>query len=175
MTPALFLDTTVVRNFAAVGRLDLLWDILRDRGRWSAAVAYEVELASHYVEGVDLRSCRTALKHPVEVDDPKLVERVELLRRAVFGGSDEQPLKHLGEAETLVLLEDEPWSGARWLSDDRHAVRYARQRGFLVGETVDLLDAAVSTADLSSREADDLVLSMAEQGRGLRLPARLRS
>lgn len=129
MSPAVFLDTTVVCNFAAVGRTDLLWQILRGRGRWTSAVAYEVELASGYVAGLDLAPTQAALGEPFALDEPALVEQVERTRRAVFGGHEDRPPQHLGEAETLVLLSQAEWSEARWVSDDREAVRYARRRG----------------------------------------------
>lgn len=175
MTPAFFLDTTVFRNFASVSWLELLWRVLRGRGRWALAIAYEVEVAAGYVDGLDLASCRAALGDPCEIDDPGQVVQVEHLRRAIFGGRADRPLQHLGEAETLVLLQDPQWSGARWVSDDRHAVRYARGRGLLVSETSDLLEEAVSMADLAAPSADALLLDMVQQGRGRRLPTRLRS
>ena len=37
-----FPDTTVLRNFAAVDRMQLLEDLLRGRGRWAEAIAAEV-------------------------------------------------------------------------------------------------------------------------------------
>ena len=41
MTEFLFPDNTVLCNFAAVNRLDLLNSVLNGRGRWTEAVAYE--------------------------------------------------------------------------------------------------------------------------------------
>ena len=41
MTEHLFPDNTVLCNFAAVNRLDLLRSVLGGRGRWTEAVAYE--------------------------------------------------------------------------------------------------------------------------------------
>ncbi|MGH3277686.1 MAG: hypothetical protein ACRDNW_00920 [Trebonia sp.] len=45
MTEHLFPDNTVLCNFAAVNRLDLLKSVLGGRGRWTEAVAYEVGAA----------------------------------------------------------------------------------------------------------------------------------
>ena len=42
MPPLVFPDNTVLCNFASVNRLELLEGWLRGRGRWTAAVAYEV-------------------------------------------------------------------------------------------------------------------------------------
>lgn len=44
MTDHLFPDNTVLCNFAAVNRLDLLKSVLSGRGRWTEAVAYEAGL-----------------------------------------------------------------------------------------------------------------------------------
>jgi hypothetical protein len=41
MTQFLFPDNTVLCNFAAVDRLDLLKAVLDGRGQWTEAVAYE--------------------------------------------------------------------------------------------------------------------------------------
>ncbi|WP_075978138.1 hypothetical protein [Actinokineospora bangkokensis] len=41
MNTFLFSDNTVLCNFAAVDRLDLLESALNQRGRWTEAVAYE--------------------------------------------------------------------------------------------------------------------------------------
>ena len=41
MTDYLFPDNTVLCNFAAVNRLDLIKSVLDGRGRWTEAVAYE--------------------------------------------------------------------------------------------------------------------------------------
>ena len=41
MTEYLFPDNTVLCNFAAVNRLDLIKSVLNGRGRWTEAVEYE--------------------------------------------------------------------------------------------------------------------------------------
>lgn len=49
VTHLVFPDNTVLCNFAAVSRLDLLERILLGRGRWSEAVAYEAGRSSAYL------------------------------------------------------------------------------------------------------------------------------
>lgn len=44
MATWVFPDNTVLCNFAAVSRLDLLKDWLRGRGRWCEAVAFEARV-----------------------------------------------------------------------------------------------------------------------------------
>lgn len=64
---------------------------------------------------------------PIEVTEESEVQRVNRIRRAVFGGVDDRPLEHLGEAETcFVLKEWSQFAGSWWISDDQEALRYAR-------------------------------------------------
>ena len=58
MTAFWFPDNTVLRNFAAVKRLDLLESVLAGRGRWTAAVAYEATASTRFLPraGQDPRS-----------------------------------------------------------------------------------------------------------------------
>lgn len=165
MTVALLLDNTVLCNFAGVGRLDLLESLLRGRGRWTEAVAYEAERSSRWL--TDLRELLAGdwLGEPIEIDDPTDVDRVERIRRSVFGGTMDEPLKHLGEAQSTYLLQHDPaLAGARWVSDDRVAVDYARRQGLLVWETQDLLWDGVAMAELTQAAASNILRGMAQRG-----------
>lgn len=44
-----FPDTTVLCNFAAVGKLNLLRDLLDGRGRWTEAIAYEISRSARVI------------------------------------------------------------------------------------------------------------------------------
>lgn len=93
------------------------------------------------------------------------------MRRAVFGGTDADPLKHLGEAQTChVLLNRSDLAGAWWVSDDGEALRYARHQNLNTYETIDLVGFAVANGDAHDQEGYDLLLEMADRGRRLRLP-----
>lgn len=93
------------------------------------------------------------------------------MRRAVFGGADDKPLQHLGEAETcFVILEWDAFGGSWWLSDDRESLRYAGFRGIVTRETFDLMSMAVVDGGIAEREAFDLMTLMVDKGRSLRLP-----
>jgi hypothetical protein len=76
------------------------------------------------------------------------IRRVNQVRRAVFGGADEAPLKHLGEA-----------------------VRYARFQRITTRETIDLMTIAVVNGEIAAQKAYDLMLTMADKDRSLRLPS----
>jgi hypothetical protein len=111
------------------------------------------------------------LDEPIEISDEPDVRQVELIRRAVFGGTEDKPLRHLGEAQTChVILNWAPFAGSWWISDDREAPRYARFKGITTRETIDLMNIAVVNGDIPARDAYDLMLTMADSGRFLRLP-----
>ena len=171
MTTFLFPDNTVLCNFACVDRLDLLRILLDGRGRWTAAIAYELERSSWLLPA--LRSVITErwLDEPIEITEESEVERVHRMRRAVFGGGDDRPLEHLGEAETcFVLKEWAEFAGSWWISDDREALRHAQFQGITTRETLDLMIMAVVNGDLTDRAAYDLMLKMTDSGRTLRIP-----
>lgn len=107
----------------------------------------------------------------IEIDNKLEIEQVEKVRRAVFGGTDAEPLKHLGEAQTcFVILNWSKFAGSWWISDDQEALRYARFQGITTRETIDLLGIAVANGDITAIKAFSLMQAMADEGRALRLP-----
>ncbi|MBU3870479.1 hypothetical protein KN815_42490 [Streptomyces sp. 4503] len=57
------------------------------------------------------------LGKPIEIDDPHETQLVDRLRRLVFAGDPARPLQHLGEAETLTLIQNRPeYTGSVWIS-----------------------------------------------------------
>ena len=172
MTEYLFPDNTVLCNFAAVGRVSLLESVLRGRGRWTTAVAFEAERSARAIPALGELVRGRCLGDPIEITVEKEVQRVNRVRRVVFGGMDDEPLRHLGEAETChVLLNWTEFAGSWWISDDAEALRYARHQGITTRETVDLLASAVADGDLDADAAFVLLQTMANEGRSLRLPA----
>ena len=167
----LFPDNTVLCNFAAVERLDLLETVLNGRGRWTAAVAFEAGRSARFLPALARIAIEGWLDEPVEITAERDVQRVNRVRRAVFGGTDDEPLKHLGEAETcFVIKEWTEFADSWWISDDREAVRYARFQGITTYETVDLMSMAVGNGDITEQRAFDVMILMREAGRSLRLP-----
>lgn len=170
MTTLVFPDNTVLCNYASVDRLDLLRQVLDGRGRWTAAVSYEASRSARVLSaltGLDW------LDEPIEITDDALVRRVHQIRRSVFGGTDDDPLRHLGEAETCVLVrEHADFIGSWWVSDDREALRYARFQGITTRETIDLMSISVANGDMTAREGFAVLHRMADAGRTLRLPSK---
>lgn len=173
MAAAVFPDTTVLCNFAAVRRLDLLEDWLRGRGRWVDAIAWEVTNSARYFPDLNDTVQRRWLGEPIEITDERAVAHVERLRRDVFGGTSSQSLQHLGELQTCYLLLDvEPWRGSWWVSDDQETVRFGKRQGFVVLETIDVMRHLVAEGDLRAEGAMALMESMQDAGRAVRLPRR---
>jgi hypothetical protein len=171
VTTFLFPDNTVLCNFASVDRLDLLRTVLTGRGRWTAAIAYEVSRSARSLPALAGIAADGWLGEPIEVTQESEVQRVNRIRRAVFGGVNDRPLEHLGEAETCLVLKEWPqFAGSWWISDDREALRFAQFQGITARETLDLMAMAVVNGDIVAQSAYDLMLKMADEGRGLRLP-----
>ena len=171
MTTYFFPDNTVLCNFASVDRLGLLVTVLNGRGRWTSAVAYEASRSAQFMPALNGIAADGWLSEPIEITGEKDIQQINQIRRAVFGGTDEEPLKHLGEAETCFLIKERAeFTGSWWISDDQEAVRYGRFQHITTRETIDLMTIAVSNGDIASKDAYDLMQEMADKGRGLRLP-----
>ncbi|MFV2115336.1 hypothetical protein ACFHW0_23775 [Micromonospora sp. LOL_025] len=172
MSEFLFPDNTVLCNFAAVDRLDLLKSVLNGRGRWTEAVAYEASRSASVLSALHRLASEGWLGEAIEVTDESDIQQINRIRRAVLGGTDDKPLQHLGEAETCYVIEHWPeLAGSWWISDDQEALRLARFRGITTRETIDLVSMAVLNGDLLTREGFTLMQAMSQQGRRLRLPA----
>lgn len=171
MAEFLFPDNTVLCNFAAVDRLDLLKAALNERGRWTEAVAYEATRSEAILPTLAGLRTDPYLGDPIEIIDEADIQRVERIRRAVFGGTDAEPLRHLGEAQTCyVILNVKEFADSWWISDDAEALRYARFQGITTRETIDIIREAVVNGDISASSGFSLMREMADRGRHLTLP-----
>ena len=107
MTEYLFPDNTVLCNFAAVNRLDLLKSVFGGRGRWTEAVAVEASRSAKWLpaaQGPGVR--RAGWMSRSRSANRRTCRTIDRIRRAVFGGTDDQPLKHLGEAQTCYVIKN---------------------------------------------------------------------
>jgi hypothetical protein len=158
MAEVVFPDNTVLCNFAAVHRLDLLQGFLRGRGRWTEAVAGEARASARVLPDLAMVDSQGWLGEPVQIDGPD----------AVTGA---QPLKHLGEAQTCFLIHrDARWQGAWWVSDDRDSLEFARFQRITTLETIDVVRHLVADGDVSAASAFAVMQGMINAGRHLRMP-----
>lgn len=168
---AIFPDNTVLCNFAAIDRLDLLEGWLRGRGRWTDAVARETRKSARVLPSLTAVFDGGWLDEPIDYEH----EQVERIRTTVFGGSPSEPTKHLGEAVTCVLiLREAEFQGSWWISDDADAYEYASGRGITTRRTIDVMREIVADGDLTAQQAFTLMQRMATEGRHLVLPAQPR-
>lgn len=171
MSAAIFPDNTVLCNFAAVGRLDLLEGWLRGRGRWCDAVAHEALMSTRVWPALATVFADGWLGEPIEVDEQAAGE-IERLRRVALGGDLGRPTQHLGEAQACwVIREVAEYAGAWWVSDDRDALEYARAKGIQTYRTADVMGAIVADGDLTAVQAHRLLLDMTAADRAVWVPA----
>ncbi|MGP3924178.1 hypothetical protein [Streptomyces sp. 8N616] len=163
-----FPDNTVLCNFAAVRRIDVLEKVLDSRGRWTEAVAFEARRSVRHLPALDGVFVGGWLGDPVEITRAADVRRVETIRRAVFGGHRGRPLQHLGEAQTCHVIEQwDEFRGGRWITDDMEAYRYAVRRGITALQTMDLVRTATTRGILSAPDGYRLLTDMVRAGRHL--------
>lgn len=111
------------------------------------------------------------LGDPIEITADADIRQIERIRRAVFGGGDNRPLQHLGEAQSCyVILNWAEFAGSWWITNDRDALRYAKFQHITTRETMDLMCIAVVNGDITARDAFTLMTRMIDAGRHLRLP-----
>jgi hypothetical protein len=163
-----FPDNTVLCNFAAVSRLPLLEKVLDGRGRWTQAVAYEAHRSARYLPPLHTIAEGGWLGDPVEITDHAELTEVERIRRAVFGGTVSAPTRHLGEAESCVLITRRPeFRDSLWITDDRSAATYARRRSITTWQTFDVMRACTAASLVTPEEGHRLLHAMTASGRHL--------
>ncbi|MGW5973561.1 hypothetical protein [Streptomyces sp. NPDC055186] len=164
-----FPDNTVLCNFAAVDRLALLEKVLDGRGRWTQAVAAEAERSSRHWPRLSEVTGGGWLGAPIEIDDPAEIALVDRTRRVVFAGAPSRPLQHLGEAETLVLIEHRgEFAHSVWITDDGEAGHYARRKGIPVKDTVGVMREAVVDGLVMAETGHGLLTAIQQAGRHIR-------
>jgi hypothetical protein len=172
MTEFFFPDNTVLCNFAAVDRLDLLKTIANGRGRWREAVAHEASRSATVWPALAALLAAGWLDDPIEIADEADVLAIERIRRATFAQRGDGPRKHLGEAQACYVIKNwKQFSGAWWITDDRDALRYARFQGITTRETADLVAIAAVNGGITPADGFALLNRMTECDRVLRLPS----
>ena len=117
--PYFFPDNTVLINVAILDHVEFLDRFVQKRGRWCASIEYEWR-RSH--RALDLSSkfdvqVRNMCGQPIQPDHGDYVD-IQLLQEQMRAPGDRR-IKHLGEAETIVLIRRRAeLMGSIFLTDD---------------------------------------------------------
>jgi predicted nucleic acid-binding protein len=161
-------DACSLINFAEIRRMDLLRQCLPAQSRWTEAVAHEVGQSAQYLPDLRVLINEGWLGEPIQLNARGDVEAVQRIRTAL-GGVPENPLKHLGEAESIQVVVSRPeLRQAVLLTDDREARHVARGRGVMTWDATRLL---ASPGDVSWPVGLAVLQQMRQCGRGVRIPA----
>ena len=165
-------DACSAMNFAAIDRMPLFETALRARGRWTQAVEGEIHRSSNSLEFRSLKALTTGhwLDEAVELDSDGDLEAVDQIR-AALGGVASEPLKHLGEAESIRAIEVRAeLRGAIFLTDDGDARYIAEHHGITVKDTRWLVEDAWQMGDIRCPEPYEILVAMWQAGRNVVLP-----
>jgi len=170
MSALWFPDTTVLCNFAAVGRLNLLRDLLDGRGHWTEAIAYEVSRSARVIPALGAIPRDGWLGEPIAISLDESM-RVEAIRVAALGGARADPLQHRGEAETCYVIRHVTGiPESVWITDDEAAYDFGGQLGILTWDTRTLVEHLIADGTLNPVEAFALLMAMLEADRSPRRP-----
>lgn len=106
------------------------------------------------------------LGEAIEVTD---ADKIQQIRIARLGGDVRKPLEHLGEAETVYLLQhSSEYKDSLWITDDRDAYDFGMQQGLITRDTVGTFQMLMANGDLGRDEAFSLLMQMEGRGRNFR-------
>jgi hypothetical protein len=168
----MMVDACSIFNFAAINRMSLFEVAMRGRGQWTQAVEGEVRRSSlgRWYQPLKALLDGRWLGEAIELDSDEDREAIQNIR-AALGGVSAEPLKHLGEAETIRAIESYPGlENAIFLTDDRDATYLASNRGITVRDTVWLMADAYSMGDMRCPEPYEVLQAMWDAERGIMLP-----
>lgn len=100
----IFPDNTVLINFAYCDEMDLLGKIVAGRGMWTASVAFECDDKASKLDLPEMANSHGVFGEPLR---PDRVEHIQTrIHREHFMKPGDGPKKHLGESETLAIIEN---------------------------------------------------------------------
>jgi predicted nucleic acid-binding protein len=150
-------NTTVVSNFAAVGRLDLL---KRVHGYLYVPNQVYEEILDGLEEGDGFYTAIEDQIYPLA--EKGWMELVSMSDDEEFRIFQSLPRRlHHGEASCLAIARHRGWA---LLSDDKLARRLAKSMGIMVSGTLGVLTRAVRGQFLTVEEADKLLRDMVARG-----------
>jgi hypothetical protein len=163
-------DTCSLVNFAAVNRMDIVEATLRRRAYWTQAVEYEVNCLTHRYAPLKAMVQGGWLGEAIELSTAEDYAEISRIRTAL-GGTGNNALEHLGEAESIRAMQSRVnLRGAVLLTDDGSASDFARRRNLIVWDTCRLLEDAHAMGEVGCPEAFELLKKMRSAHRNVRIP-----
>ena len=164
MTESFFFpDNTILINFAIANQLSLLRSYLSERGRVVAAVRREIINSSGMVPHLNSVDTNAWFGNAIQITADGDIRAVESLRVNRFGGSKEEPLKHLGESQTIHLMStDSEYGLSRFLTDDEDAYRIAKRLNIVTRHTVEVFREMVAFGEVSAEDAFESLVAIRE-------------
>lgn len=160
-----FPDNTVFVNFAWVNKLALLKTYLGERGRLVEAVAHEIGESSNHVPHLGTVDISTWFEMIVEFDQDAAQGEIESIRKHRFGGNENEPLKHLGESQTIyAITKIEEFLSSILVTDDQAAYLLAKNLGCVVEDTVGVLRRLCANQEISSHDAFEIAVGIQNAG-----------
>jgi predicted nucleic acid-binding protein len=150
-------NTTVVSNFAAVGRLDLLKQV---HGRLYMPNQVYEEILDGLEEGYEFYTAIEGQINPLA--DTGWMELVSMSHDEEIRIFQALPRRlHHGEAACLAIAQHRTWA---FLTDDKLARRFARSWGIVVSGTLGVLTQAARRQLLTADQVDKLLGDMIARG-----------
>ena len=169
-----FPDNTVFVNFAWVNKLDLLKAYLGERGRLVEAVAYEIGRSSNHVPHLASLDVPAWFNEVVEFDEDSASKAIESIRKHRFGGKEDEPLRHLGESQTIYAITQIPdFQSSVFVTDDQAAYTLAKDLGCIVEDTVGVLQRLCANQEITGQDAFEIAVAIQKaspEGRKLIVP-----
>jgi predicted nucleic acid-binding protein len=157
----LFADNTALVNFCLVGELRLLETVLSGRGAWTATVEIECAESAEYPGLSDLTSVPAFMGEPYAPESSAEIAAVAATREFLRVPGD-GPEKHLGEAETIAIIDMRSLT-AIVVTDDTGAIRVAGRVGIPVVTTARLLELAVKRNLVTVQRAWDIICELRDE------------
>ncbi|XKH52049.1 hypothetical protein LG284_08305 [Citricoccus nitrophenolicus] len=159
-----FPDTCLLMNFAAVGRIDIVEQAVGGRAEWTETISDEV---AFYATQNPFQMLAQVPAFMPQAITPDLQETLgaDGIRRA-FAQPGDGPRKHLGEAETLAVIDQrfDP-AATLLLTEDKAVVRECHRRGLATAGSKAVLELAATRQTMTWADADALAQNIIAAGR----------
>lgn len=166
MTTYVFPDNTVLINFTLLDRHDIVAWFTRGQGRWTASVWQECGRSATYEGLTQMRQWRSIFGDPIRPTEAEMVDANAIAQQMRKPGESDNRSKHMGEAETIAIIECR-YPDTRFLTDDNDAEKRAKSRGIAVHTTMDILAFAEVSGRIANDQAKQCLAVLLNHGQGV--------